>query len=196
MNSLIKPIELLSQWIQDEWSNNDNDDFVACLSTMGLDDYPNARLVDFQEIIDNEIMITSPLNELWSKEIEQNNKVALTFCWSNTKRRVRIFGTASLLKNHLADQYFDNLPTSAKAIALVCENGAELEDEREMKRKVADVLAKQISNPSGISRPDSWGGYAIDIKRIELRECKETNFHRYHLYERDKETWTVKQLQP
>lgn len=194
MNSLKNPINLLAQWQEEELSISNKP--LACLSTVGLDGFPNARLVVIRDILDNEIVITGPLNSRKGEEIKNNNKVALTFCWKHANRQVRIQGAAKPISNELADHYFQEISASAKAVSIVCEQGRQIECEREIKKKIAKELAKKITQSANLTRPDSWGGYAIDIARIEFMEYNETKFHKRELYESTENGWNTKQLQP
>lgn len=195
MNSLKNPLNLLSKWRKEEilFSNNN---VLACLSTIGLDGFPNSRIMTVKDIIDNTIIITGPLRSRKGREIEANNKVAITFCWQNTSRQVRIQGVAERLPDELADKYFQQKATSAKAVSIVCEQGEKIVDESKLKQKIALELSKKISQSSILPRPDSWGGYSIHFHRIEFMQYHETNFHRREFYELENGEWNKTQIQP
>src|SRR5215217_8011137 len=79
---------------------------ACCLSTSGLDGYPNARFVSLKDVVDNTFIVTGPMSSRKGNEIDRSNKVALTFWWTETERQVRIQGEAKKISAQLADKYF------------------------------------------------------------------------------------------
>lgn len=195
MNNLKSPLNRLSQW-RDEESMSSGSQPLACLSTIGLDGFPNARVMVIKDIVDDTIIITGPVQSRKGKEIEANNKVALTFCWKNASRQIRIQGIAERIPDELADEYFEKRSASAKAVSIASEQGKSISDESALKKKIAKEMAKKISQTATLSRPDSWGGYYIRIKRIEFMEFSETQFHKRELFELENDEWISNQLQP
>lgn len=195
MNILKNPMKRLSQWREEEILSSGAEP-LACLSTIGLDGYPNARIMIINDIVDASIIITGPIHSRKGKEIEENNKVALTFCWNNKCRQIRIQGIAEQLPSDVADHYFEKQSISDKAVSIVSEQGQDILDEGALKRKVAGELAKKISQTATLSRPDSWGGYSIRLKRIEFMEFNENRFHKRELFELQNKEWQGSQLQP
>jgi pyridoxamine 5'-phosphate oxidase len=51
----------------------------VCLSALGENGFPNARFIMFKEILDGCFIINGPTSSRKGTEIENNNKVALTF---------------------------------------------------------------------------------------------------------------------
>lgn len=195
MNILKEPLKLLSQWREEEVMTSGNEP-LACLSTIGLDGFPNARIIKIKDIIDDTIVITGPIQSRKGREIKINNKVALTFCWKNASRQIRIQGIAEQIPDEVADQYFNQRSASAKAVSIVCNQGEEIMDRGVIKKKIAKELAKKISQTATLLRPDTWSGYYIRIKRIEFMHFSETRFHKRELFELHNAEWRKKQLQP
>jgi pyridoxamine 5'-phosphate oxidase len=80
MKNTKQPIQLFSKWFDEELKlSKVQIPTAVCLSTIGIDNFPNARFVSFKELIDNSFVITGPLNSRKGIEIENNNSVALTF---------------------------------------------------------------------------------------------------------------------
>ena len=50
----MKPIEIFTQWFDEELKlSKARIPTAVCLSTIGIDNYPNARFVSYKELIDN-----------------------------------------------------------------------------------------------------------------------------------------------
>ncbi len=193
MNNQNNPIEIFREWYKRELSfSKVQIPTAVCLSTIGLDNFPNARFVSFKGIVDDTFVVTGPLNSRKGMEIAKNHNVALTFWWTETECQVRIQGKAKLISEQLAHHYFNSRSTNSKAVTAVCKQGEVIEDLELLKQQVSD----KISDDDIIKRPKDWGGYAINPVRIELMEFNKTRFHRRLLFENIDSNWISKQIQP
>ena len=171
--------------------------YACCLSTEGLDGFPNARFVSLKEIRNEEFVITGTLTSRKGEEINHNNKVALTFWWPETQQQVRIQGEARLISGSVLDSYFSERNRESQIVSVVSDQGKELHDLNELILKFDTVANNtEISEISEIRRPDNWGGYAIVPFRIEFLVFSESRFHDRTLYERKDQIWQKKKIQP
>nr|WP_199163125.1 pyridoxal 5'-phosphate synthase [Elizabethkingia sp. ASV34] len=171
--------------------------YACCLSTEGLDGFPNARFVSLKEIRNEEFVITGTLTSRKGEEINYNNKVALTFWWPETQQQVRIQGEARLISGSVLDSYFSERNRESQIVSVVSDQGKELHDLNELILKFDTVANNtEISEISEIRRPDNWGGYAIVPFRIEFLVFSESRFHDRILYERKDQIWQKKKIQP
>src|SRR5699024_11464413 len=79
---------------------------ACCLSTIGIDGYPNARFVSLKDITREGFIVTGTTSSKKGIEIETNNKVALTFWWTETEKQIRIQGDAQRISDKHAERYF------------------------------------------------------------------------------------------
>jgi len=189
------PIQIFIDWYSQELKQtNARIPSACCLSTIGVDNYPNARFVSLKEIVDDKFIITGPLTSRKGLEILQSNKVALTFWWTSTERQVRIQGEATQISDQQADKYFSERSVDSQIVSLVSEQGKAIDNLDNLNEK---YLKAEISfGNKAITRPDNWGGYSIKPVRIELMEFKSNRFHDRKLYELVDGKWIMKQLQP
>lgn len=167
---------------------------ACCLSTIGLDGFPNARFVSLKDVVENNFIVTGPLTSKKGNEINATNKVALTFWWTETERQVRIQGHATKITEQLADKYFAERNRDSQIVSIVSEQGQEIEN-IEMLTKKYENIEVNFSNKT-LVRPENWGGYLIAPVRVEFLEFKPTRFHERMLFELTNEQWTIKQIQP
>ncbi|MHC6200401.1 pyridoxine/pyridoxamine 5'-phosphate oxidase [Elizabethkingia miricola] len=168
--------------------------YACCLSTEGLNGFPNARFVSLKEIRNEEFVVTGTLTSRKGEEINHNNKVALTFWWPETQQQVRIQGEARLISGLVLDSYFNERNRESQIVSVVSDQGKELHDLNELILKF-DAVANN-TEISEIRRPDNWGGYAIVPFRIEFLVFSESRFHDRTLYERKDQIWQKKKIQP
>lgn len=189
------PFGLFSSWYAAELL--DNRDIVpsaCCLSTLGIDGYPNARFVSLKEVKDQSFIITGSLDTRKGTEITACPKVALTFWWPITQKHIRVQGEAFPLSTEIADNYFQERPLDAQIISTISKTGQEIKSLDTLQQKFSSF--ERPVNNKNIQRPADWGGYAIKPLRIEFMEFKENRFHERVLYQWEHNHWTTHQLQP
>lgn len=193
MKNTKQPLELFSKWFKEELElSKTRIPTAVCLSTIGLDNFPNARFVSFKELVDKSFIITGPINSRKGAEIENNDNVALTFWWTETEKQIRIQGIATKISDQLADKYFSERNLNSKAVSLICEQGKVINNLEQLEKKVL----KKVSENIIITRPKNWSGFSIKPVRIEFMNFKKTRFHDRKLYEVENGEWYVKQIQP
>lgn len=189
------PIIIFSQWLDEELNlTRVRIPGACCLSTIGIDKYPNARFVSLKGIVENQFIVTGTLTSRKGLEIEETDKVALTFWWTETERQVRIQGNAKQITLELADKYFAERNRDSQIVAIVSNQGQPLNDSEMLIKKYQETemtFSNQI-----LTRPENWGGYSIEPLNIEFLEFKTTRFHDRILYQRINGQWTNTKLQP
>lgn len=191
----MSPIELFNKWYNEELNlTTVKIPSACCLSTIGIDGFPNARFVSLKEVTSNHFIITGPTTSRKGIEINSNNKVALTFWWTETERQVRIQGTATKISEKLADKYFAERNRESQIVSIISNQGKEIKNIDMLIQKYSEA-EKQFFNIK-LKRPEDWGGYLIEPLRIEFLEFKPNRFHERKLYEFSNRNWSLKQLQP
>ena len=191
----ITPIEHFNKWYKEELNLTKlSIPTACCLSTIGIDGFPNSRFVSLKEVVENNFIVTGPLTSRKGIEINATNKVALTFWWTETKRQVRIQGNATKITEQHADKYFTERNRDSQIVSIVSEQGEEIDDIEMLTKKYENIEVKFSDKP--LTRPENWGGYLIEPIRIEFLEFKPTRFHHRKLYELTNGQWTMKLLQP
>jgi pyridoxamine 5'-phosphate oxidase len=191
----MNPFQLFNEWNKEELKlTKVRIPSAGCLSTNGLDAFPNSRFVSFKEVVEDAFIVTGPLSSRKGLEISNSNNVALTFWWTETERQIRIQGYAIKISDQMADTYFAERPLDSQIVSLVSQQGEEIESIELLNKKYKE--AEVLFSNKTIARPDNWGGYAIKPIRIEFMQFKESRFHERKLYELINGQWKVKQLQP
>lgn len=189
------PIELFKEWYEQELKATAfKIPSACCLSTIGVDGFPNARFVSLKDILNDQFIITGTLSSRKGIEIENSEKVSLTFWWTETEKQVRIQGNAIKISEQLADKYFSERNRDSQIASVASLQGKELFDKEELTIKYNKIELE--NNNKAIDRPENWGGYKIEPIRIEFLEFKPTRFHERTLYELINGQWNTKLLQP
>jgi pyridoxamine 5'-phosphate oxidase len=189
------PIIIFNQWFDEELNlTKVRIPSACCLSTIGIDNYPNARFVALKGILNQNFIVTGTITSRKGLEINETNKVALTFWWTETERQIRIQGKATVISNELADKYFAERNRDSQIVSIVSNQGHALNDFETLNKKYQETETNYSDRL--LTRPENWGGYSIQPIRIEFLEFKPTRFHDRKLYQLVNEQWTKTELQP
>jgi len=189
------PIRIFKKWFDEELRlTKVRIPTACCLSTIGTDNFPNARFVSLKEINENKFVVTGPLNSRKGIEINKVNKVALTFWWTESERQVRIQGNAIPINNQLADRYFSERNRESQIVSIVSHQGQQLNNISTLIKKYQETEKSFLNQV--LNRPENWSGYSIEPIRIEFLEFKPTRFHKRQLYQLTNGKWIITELQP
>ncbi len=189
------PIEIFREWFTQEMNvTKVVIPTACCLSTIGIDNYPNARFVSLKGIESNNLIVTGTTSSRKGLEINQTNKIALTFWWTKTERQVRIQGDATQISNELADKYFAERNRDSQIVSIISNQGKKIKDIETLNKRYNEIEATFINQ--NLTRPENWGGYSIEPIRIEFLEFKPNRFHNRQLFQLIKGLWTKSELQP
>lgn len=189
------PIEYFNEWFKEELNvTKVRIPAACCLSTIGVDGFPNARFVALKGVVNNSFIVTGPLTSRKGIELGIVNKAALTFWWTETERQVRIQGTATKISAQLADKYFKERNRDSQIVSIVSEQGCEMDSIETLNRKYKQVDEAFLNRD--LERPINWGGFLIEPIRIEFLKFQATRFHERKLFELANGQWTLTELQP
>jgi len=192
---LPEPYHTLSRWIDHAILNSNYAFPAACvLSTIGLNGFPNARNVSLKEFRYPYLIITSSLNSVKAKEINQNSHVALTFWWESLRRQIRIQGVASEIDDKDADRYFSERNKSSQAVSSISEQSKPIAQFEVLKETYETFLT--ANQERTIPRPNHWKGFKIEPIQMEFLEFEDSRFHRRVLYLQEKGNWIKSEIQP
>lgn len=190
-----EPVELFQQWYSQERElTTAKIPSACCLSTIGVDGFPNARFLALKDISAKAFVVTGRLSSRKGVEIDHSQKVALTFWWPVTERQVRLQGFASRIPDHIADDLFADRSRESQIVSIVSRQGEELTDLQGLMNAYEEFDASHKGQQ--LKRPTDWGGYSINPIRIEFLEFNESRFHNRCLFELRGECWDFKRLQP
>ncbi|MBZ4191086.1 pyridoxine/pyridoxamine 5'-phosphate oxidase [Niabella beijingensis] len=189
------PLELFKEWyLEEKTLSGAALPGACCLTTLGLDNFPNSRFVSLKEIKNGAFIITGLTDSRKGQEIAVDNKVALAFWWPCSAKQVRVQGVAVPIDPEEAAVYFAERDTAAQLVSVISRQGAPLGDYDKMHEALREALA--AGKHRQVARPEGWGGYAITPARIELMRFSETRLHHRNLYEQKDGQWVQQQLQP
>lgn len=188
------PLSQFRIWIDEALDSEVPEVNAMCLSTIGLDGFPNARIVLLKELDHGFVFFTSYESKK-GKEIAANPRAALTFFWPELERQVRITGDLKTVSAGESDTYFLSRPKGSQIGAWASPQSQEITDRLVLETRQA-AMEKRFSQEQ-MTRPPHWGGYRLEPLRIEFWQGRASRLHDRICYQKDANNqWQISRLAP
>lgn len=160
------PQELFLQWLDDAIDEEIAEPHAMLLSTVDQDHMPDARVLILKDLDSKGWHFASSKNSKKGSQIEKYSKAALTFYWQALGRSVRIRGHVLDLGPEIGLMDFKNRSVGAKAVALMGQQSAKLENEGSLQKKFKENRQLVEQNPDIVS--DNWRVYTVEPHEVEF----------------------------
>lgn len=188
------PFHQFKVWLDEAIDSEVPEVNAMCLSTLGLNGFPNARIVLLKEMDHGFVFFTNYESEK-GQEIEANPKASLTFFWPELERQVRIMGQIDKVTVQESDIYFHSRPKSSQIGAWTSPQSQVIADRAELNLRL-EKMEKRFSNEA-IIRPSHWGGYRLLPVKIEFWQGRPSRLHDRICYEKQADgKWQISRLAP
>ena len=190
------PMELFQKWFYEaEAAGTSDEPNAMTLSTIGLDDFPKARVVLLKKYTFEGFIFYTNYESEKGKAIARNPEVCLSFFWPGLERQIIIKGKAEKVAANLSDGYFESRPEGSKLGALVSRQSSVIPS-REYLEKQLKELETEYSGKE-IPRPEDWGGYLVRPVSMEFWQGRPNRLHDRIRFELQPDfDWKVERLAP
>ncbi len=188
------PINQFREWFGEALRSEVLEVNAMSLSTMGLDGFPNGRIVLLKELDHGFVFFTNYQSEK-GRELEALGKGALTFYWAELERQIRIKGVIEKVSAEESDAYFFSRPYASQVGAWSSPQSQQIQS-REILEKRQEEIEGKFNNESMV-RPEHWGGYRLLPSKIEFWQGRQSRLHDRILYEKAEDnSWGISRLAP
>lgn len=190
------PLQLFQKWFFEADTHFSVDEANAMtLSTIGLDGFPNNRVVLLKKFTYEGFIFYTNYNSNKGKAISQNPNVCLSFFWHAAERQVIIKGTAEKISENLSDGYFESRPKGSQLGALASNQSQVVENRKVLDERLKE-LEEQYKNKE-VPRPKHWGGYLVRPIEMEFWQGRPNRLHdRIRFSLQDDFNWKIERLEP
>ena len=130
-----------------------------------------------------------------SRDISENQNVAVKFYWPNLEQQLIILGKAEKISRLKSIQYFMSRPDGSK-IGAWCSDQTEFLSSREMLTARFNDFQAQFKNKE-IPKPQHWGGFRIVPHTFEFWQGREFRLHdRFRYSLTDNNDWELQRVVP
>lgn len=188
------PFELFHFWFQAALMANQAEANAMVLSTLGLDGFPNSRVVLLKEVDHGFVWFTNYESEK-GRELANQPKASLNFFWPQLERQVRLKGMVEKVSDSESNTYFFQRPIGSQVGAMVSQQSQEIQGRESLDKAYEFELKKAEINP--IQRPENWGGYRLLPIYFEFWQGRSNRLHD-RLYYRlgENGNWKTGRLSP
>lgn len=188
------PLKQFSIWFEEAVESKVLEVNAMCLSTLGLDGYPNGRIVLLKELDEGFVFFTNYQSEK-GREIEDFPKASITFFWAELERQIRIQGDLNKISEEESDQYFFSRPFGSQIGAWASPQSQKISDRKILEDNLLSLQSK--FTPETIKRPSHWGGFRLSPHRIEFWQGRPSRLHDRICYEKTEDQgWLISRLAP
>lgn len=196
------PIQLFCNWYKIALENESNMETNAfCLATIGENGWPRNRYVVLKEVSKGGFVFYTSYKSPKSREITASGgKVAACFYWPTIQLQVRIEGKCEKVSKEENEEYFDNLPTTVKAIVTISPQSEELDDKQQLVSQHQKIMEEWEVSGVKPKCPEDYGGYRIMPHSMEFWKSDGTRIRDRFLFTLNQSSedappeWRVKQL--
>ena len=189
------PIQQFDKWYDEAVKAGLFDPSVMALATAGADGQPAVRLVLLKGFGARGFVFYTNYESRKGRELAANPRVAVSFCWGDLDRQVRIEGAVEQLGPAESDAYFQSRPRESQLGAWASQQSAVIPDRETLEERYRSAAAR-FANAS-VPRPPNWGGYRILPAMIEFWQGRVRRLHDRLRYTRRADgTWLLERLSP
>jgi pyridoxamine 5'-phosphate oxidase len=188
------PIALFEKWFKEASSTGLLLPEAMTLSTATPEGKPSARLVLMKSFGDDGFVFFTNYESRKAQQLEANPNAALTFHWPILQRQVRIEGRVARTSESESTNYFQTRARGSQLGAWASSQSSELDDRVEL---VARMEARQAEfKGRDVPLPPFWGGYRLQIDRIEFWQGRLDRLHDRLEYVSNGRNWNRRRLSP
>ncbi|MBS4069742.1 MAG: pyridoxamine 5'-phosphate oxidase [Algoriphagus sp.] len=190
----LDPLRQFKHWMDEAIDSEALEVNAMCLSTLGLDGFPNGRIVLLKELDHGFVFFTNYESEK-GIELNSNPKASLTFFWAEIERQVRVIGEVAKISEEESNEYFFSRPFGSQIGAWASPQSREISG-REVIEANQRVIEEKFT-PTTMVRPPHWGGYRLVPHRMEFWQGRPSRLHDRICYTKEaKGDWKISRLAP
>ncbi|MFO0832626.1 MAG: pyridoxamine 5'-phosphate oxidase [Phycisphaerales bacterium] len=202
------PMPLFKRWFDDAHhaprTPNPN---AMILATATVDGAPSARTV-LCKSIDMEspaVIFFTNYEGRKGRELRANPRCAGVFHWDHDQRQARVEGVATVLPAGDSDAYFASRPLLSRLGAWASLQSQPMVRSSDLLTRLAEVAERFAISPADViagnndidvPRPPHWGGFRIELARLELWAGRSGRLHDRAEWVRTGGAWKAQYLFP
>jgi pyridoxamine 5'-phosphate oxidase len=188
------PFLQFNKWFSDAVDAQLYEPNVMTFATADSDGKPSARIVLLKGFDENGFVFYTNYESRKANDLVENPQAAAVFFWAELERQVRIEGIVSKIDTETSEEYFHSRPIGSQIGAIASPQSSVITDRSILEEKVSMLTAQYEGKV--IPKPDNWGGYLIEPKRIEFWQGRSSRLHDRIIYDFIEGSWKISRLAP
>lgn len=170
-----QPTQLFEQWFKDAKKSGILLPEAVSVATVDESGQPKSRMVLLKEYNEDGFIFYTNYGSDKSKQLEQNQKIALLFHWSVLQRQVRIEGEVELVDKKTSEAYFKSRDRGSQIGAWASKQSQEPASDNELQEQVKYYENKFKGQE--VPLPDFWGGWRVKPNYFEFWQGRASRLH-------------------
>jgi pyridoxamine 5'-phosphate oxidase len=187
------PILELKKWFQAALDHNLSVANACHLSTIGLNGFPQNRVILAKEIQEDGIVFFSHYESKKAMELEANPRASLTFFWKEFNRQVRVWGEVQKTTAQESKDYFKSRPFESQIAAISATQSQPIT--QQALHQSFNQLKEKYTNQE-LKAPSNWGGYILKPGGYEFWQGRPSRLHDRFFYKYELNSWKIERLAP
>ena len=189
------PIKLFKIWMDEAKKSEPNDPNAVALATSNKNNFPSVRMVLLKDFNQNGFVFYTNLNSQKGNELKENPKVAMCFHWKSLLRQIRINGSASMVTDKVADEYYNSRNYESRIGAWASQQSEELRNREELINSIKE-FKKKYNDQNKVPRPSHWSGWNLYPSSLEFWLDGDNRIHERLKYTLKNNNWSKSLLSP
>ena len=168
---------------------------VCCLSTLGVDGYPEGRMVLLKMVKDEGFTFFTNAHSRKGQSLKEHPKASLIFYWQPLGYQVRVRGDVYMVSSEESDAYFSTRSRDSQLGAWASDQSNIMENRKDLSKKIDEFKIK-YKNDKNVPRPEHWSGWCLIPSVIEFWLGDEFRIHERLRYNKISNTWKKEILYP
>jgi pyridoxamine 5'-phosphate oxidase len=154
---------------------------------------PSARTVLLKSFDARGFVFYTHYRSRKGREIEENPRAMLLFCWTGLERQIGIEGGVTRVSVEESDEYFASRPLGSRLSAIVSAQSEPVPDREVLETALEEASKRWRDSPP---RPEYWGGYRLAPERFEFWQGRQDRLHDRLCYRKAVGGWKIERLAP
>ncbi len=187
------PIKLFKMWMDEAKKSEPNDPNAVALATANDENFPSVRMVLLKDFSKDGFVFYTNLNSKKGSELKTNPKASMCFHWKSLLRQIRISGSISLVKDDIADAYYNTRSYESRIGAWASQQSKKLSNRGELLDSI-EKYKKKFKDQKKVPRPAHWSGWNLSPSSIEFWLDGDNRIHERLEYKKDDNGIWIKSL--
>lgn len=189
------PIKLFETWMDGALEAKIKEPNAMNLCTVNAEGKPSSRIVLLRGFDAKGFVFYTNYLSKKGTDLSGNPNACLNFFWTDLEKQVRIEGSVTKVSKAVSDAYFKSRPRESQIGAWVSAQSSVLKSRDELENSFKNLTKKFDGLP--VPRPNFWGGYCLNPKRIEFWQGRTNRLHDRIVFEKLKVNgWKIERLSP
>lgn len=189
------PILQLDRWVNEAIAAKHPEPTAFTLATASKSGEPASRVVLMKGLDARGLVFFTGYDSAKGHDLAENPRASASFFWVLLERQVRVTGSVTKVTEQESFAYFSSRPRGSRLGAWASAQSSVIEGRAALEAQYAEIEKRFPGDD--IPLPPHWGGYRIEVERIEFWQGRPSRLHDRLRYTRiESSGWRIDRLSP